>query len=148
MNKSILIIILSGIISLTCTSIRAESEVTESLYKRLGGYVSISAVVDDLVDRLANNKQLGRFYEHRGIDGINREKQLTKDFITEKTGGPLYYRGRNMKLAHVGMRMSKSDWKIFMNLLNETLNKFNVPSPEKNDVISLIDSLRNVIVEQ
>ena len=82
MNKSILIIILSGLISLTCTSIRAESVVTESLYKRLGGYVAISAVVDDLVDRLANNKQLGRFYEHRGIDGINREKQLTKDFIT------------------------------------------------------------------
>ncbi len=53
-----------------------------------------------------------------------------------------------MKLAHAGMRMSKSDWTIFMNLLNETLNKFNVPSPEKNDVISLIDSLRNVIVEQ
>ncbi len=148
MNKSILIIILSGLISLTCTSIRAESVVTESLYKRLGGYVAISAVVDDLVDRLANNKQLGRFYEHRGIDGINREKQLTKDFISEKTGDPLYYRGRNMKLAHAGMRMSKSDWTIFMNLLNETLNKFNVPSSEKNDVISLIDSLRNVIVEQ
>ncbi len=37
MNKSVLIIILSGLISLTCTYIRAESEITESLYKRLGG---------------------------------------------------------------------------------------------------------------
>lgn len=53
-----------------------------------------------------------------------------------------------MKLAHAGMRMSKSDWKVFINLLNETLNKFNIPSQEKNEVIILIDSLRNVIVEQ
>lgn len=147
MNKSILIVILSGLISFTCMPIKAEPA-TESLYKRLGGYAAISAVVDDLVDRLANNEQLGRFYAHRGIDGVIREKQLTKDFITANTGGPLYYSGRNMKLAHAGMRMSKNDWKIFMALLNETLNKFKIPSQEKKEVIILIDSLRNVIVEQ
>jgi hemoglobin len=122
--------------------------VTESLYKRLGGYAAISAVVDDLAERLASNEQLGRFYTHRGVDGVAREKQLTKDFITAKTGGPIYYTGRNMKLAHTGMRMSKSDWTIFMNLLNETLNKFNVPSQEKKEVINFIDSLGAVIVEQ
>lgn len=147
MNKSILIVILSGLISLTCMSIQAES-VTESLYKRLGGYSAISAVVDDLAERLAKNKQLGRFYANRGVDGVAREKQLTKDFITANTGGSLYYTGRNMKLAHAGMRMSKSDWKVFMVLLNETLNKFNIPSQEKTEVIVLIDSLRDMIVEQ
>ena len=80
--------------------------------------------------------------------GVAREKQLTKDFITAKTGGSLYYTGRNMKLAHAGMRMSNSDWTIFMNLLNETLNKFNVLSQEKKEVIDLIGSLKDVIVEQ
>jgi hypothetical protein len=44
--------------------------------------------------------------------------------------------------------MSKSDWKIFMVLVNETLNKFNIPSQEKKEVVILIDSLRGVIVEQ
>jgi hemoglobin len=122
--------------------------VTESLYKRLGGYAAISAVVDDLAERLAKNEQLGRFYTHRGVDGVAREKQLTKDFITAKTGGPLYYTGRNMKLAHAGMRMNKSDWTIFMKLVNETLNKFVVPPQEKKEVINFIDSLSDVIVEK
>ncbi len=147
MNKSIMVVIFSVQISLTCMSIQAKP-VVDSLYKRLGRYTAISAVVDDLVERLANNKQLGRFYVHRGVDGVAREKQLTKDFITANTGGPLYYTGREMKLAHAGMRMSKSDWKIFMGLLNETLNKFNIPSQEKKEVIVLIDSQRDVIVEQ
>ncbi len=146
MNKFVLLVILSGLISLTCMSIQAEP-VTESLYKRLGGYTAISAVVDDLVERLAINEQLGRFYAHRGVDGVAREKQLTKDFITAKTGGPLYYTGRNMQTAHAGMRMSTSDWKIFINLLNETLHKFNVPSKETKEVIGLVESLKTVIVE-
>ncbi len=149
MKKSILIIILSGLISLTCLSVQAEPKpAIESLYNRLGGYMAISAVVDDLVDRLVNNEQLGRFYAHRGIDGIAREKQFTKDFITAKTGGPLYYTGRNMKLAHTGMRMSNSDWSVFMVLLTETLNKFNVPSQEKKEVVGFIDSIKGGIVEQ
>ena len=146
MLKSIKIFFLTAVIFLTSFPILANAE-AESLYTRLGGYAAISAVVDDLVDRLAQNKQLGRFYQHRGRDGINREKQLTKDYISEKTGGPLYYRGRNMKVAHAGMRMSKRDWKIFMGLLNESLQKFNVPSQEKNEVNNLIDSLKIIIVE-
>lgn len=147
MNKSILIVILSGLISLTSLSTQAKPD-TESLYKRLGGYAAISAVVDDLANRLTNNEQLARFYTHRGTDGVAREIQLTKNFITAKTGGPLYYTGRNMKMAHAGMQMSKNDWKVFMALLNETLNKFNIPSQEKKEVILLIDSLTAVIVEQ
>ncbi len=147
MNKSILIAILSGLISLTCISSQAEP-VTETLYKRLGGYAAISAVVDDLAERLVKNEQLGRFYAHRGADGVTREIQLTKDFITTATGGPLYYTGRNMKQAHAGMRMSKSDWKVFLGLLKETLNKFKVPTQEKQEVIALIESLSGVIVEK
>lgn len=147
MNKSILVVILSGLVSLTCMSIQAEP-VTETLYKRLGGYAAISAVVDDLAERLIKNEQLGRFYAHRGADGVAREIQLTKDFITTTTSGPLYYTGRNMKQAHAGMRMSIKDWKIFMGLLNETLSKLKVPTQEKQEVIALIDSLSSVIVEQ
>lgn len=147
MNKSILVVILSGLVSLTCMSIQAEP-VAETLYKRLGGYAAISAVVDDLAERLIKNEQLGRFYAHRGADGVAREIQLTKDFITTTTSGPLYYTGRNMKQAHAGMRMSIKDWKIFMGLLNETLSKLKVPTQEKQEVIALIDSLSSVIVEQ
>ena len=55
------------------------SSETKSLYQRLGGYDAISAVANDLLPRLRGDPQLGRFWAHRGEDGIMREKQLLID---------------------------------------------------------------------
>ena len=78
-----------------------------TLYERLGGYDAIAAVSNDLVDRLEADPQLGRFWQHRGEDGLKRERQLLIDFLCAATGGPMYYRGRDMKLSHRGMRIPK-----------------------------------------
>ena len=45
-----------------------------TLYERLGGYDAIAAVSNDLVDRLEADPQLGRFWQHRGEDGLKRER--------------------------------------------------------------------------
>ena len=37
----------------------------KTLYERLGGYDAIAAVSNDLVDRLQQDPQLGRFWQHR-----------------------------------------------------------------------------------
>lgn len=51
----------------------------KSLYERPGGYDAIAAVVNELLPRLENDPQLGRFRANRGDDGIAREKQLLID---------------------------------------------------------------------
>ena len=70
----------------------------KTLYERLGGYDAIAAVANDLLPRLQADPQLGRFWAHRGADGIHREKQLLIDFLCSSAGGPVYYRGRDMVL--------------------------------------------------
>lgn len=127
---------------------QTEQQTTEpSLYQRLGGYDAVTAVVNDLVPRLAEDKQLGRFWKFRGNDSIAREKQLVVDFIINKAGGNLYYRGRDMTLTHAGMRISESDWKLFMDYLNITLNKFKLADKERLDVISFMESTKADMVE-
>ena len=69
---------------------------SSTLYSRLGGYDAIAAVADNLLPRLMGDEQLGRFWEHRGADGIQREKQLLVDFLSSCAGGPVYYTGRGM----------------------------------------------------
>ncbi|SRR6266542_2648241 len=64
---------------------------TATLYARLGGYDAVAAVADDLLPRVMSDPQLGRFWTHRGADGIRREKQLLIDFLCASAGGPLYY---------------------------------------------------------
>ena len=120
---------------------------TKSLYERLGGYDAIAAVSNDLVDRLQKDPQLGRFWQHRGEDGLKRERQLLVDFLCAATGGPMYYTGRDMKLTHIGMRISESDWNIFLKHAAATLDAFKVPQPERDEVVAFVLSTKADIVE-
>jgi len=119
----------------------------KTLYERLGGYDAIAAVVQDLLPRLMSDSQLGRFWENRGEDGINREEQLLIDFLCSSAGGPLLYTGRDNKTSHKGMGISESDWEKFIGHLNATLEKFQLPQQEREDVIGFIESTKADIVE-
>ena len=119
----------------------------KTLYERLGGYDAIAAVANDLLPRLRADPQLGRFWAHRGADGVQREKQLLIDFLCCSAGGPVYYRGRDMVLTHRGMRISESDWKVFLGHAAATLAKFQVPEAEQRDVVAFVQSLKKEIVE-
>jgi len=119
----------------------------DMLYERLGGYDAIAAVADDLMPRLMRDPQLGRFWAHRGDDGLAREKQLLVDFLCASAGGPLYYRGRDMKRTHIGMRISHSDWQVFIGHLTATLEQFNVPERERQEVFAFVESTKADIVE-
>jgi len=119
----------------------------KTLYERLGGYDAISAVVKDLLPRLMSDSRLGRFWENRGADGINREEQLLIDFLCSSAGGPLLYTGRDNKTSHKGMGISESDWEKFIGHLNATLEKFELPQQEHSDVIGFIESTKADIVE-
>jgi len=102
-----------------------------TLYARLGGYDAMAAVVEDLLTRLKTDRQLGRFWAHRGEDGLRREKQLLIDFLCASAGGPLYYTGRDMATSHKGMGINEGDWRIFLGHLDATLDKFSVPPKER-----------------
>lgn len=120
---------------------------SKTLYERLGGYDAIAAVAGELLPRLQADARLGRFWQHRGEDGVRREKQLLIDFLCSSAGGPLYYTGRDMKTAHRGMRISESDWSSFLGHLHATLEAFRVPSAEREEVVAFVQSTKPEIVE-
>ena len=119
----------------------------KTLYERLGGYDAISAVVNDLLPRVQADPQLARFWQHRSDDGLKREKQLLVDFLCSCAGGPLYYTGRDMKTSHKGMRISESDWSAFLRHLHTTLDAFQVPQTEREEVVAFVQSTKKDMVE-
>ena len=118
-----------------------------SLYQRLGGYDAIAAVVAALMVRIKDDDKLRRFYDHRGADGIAREEQLLVDFLCASSGGPMVYTGRDMKTVHVGMRLDEEDWRRAMAHLSATLEAFEVPAREKDEVMRFHENLKPEIVE-
>ena len=119
----------------------------ESLYDRLGGYDGVTGFVNNLLPRLKGDAQLGRFWENRGADGIEREKQLLIDYLCSNAGGPVYYTGRDMKLSHTGMNISELDWEAFFGHAGATLQALSVPQQECDDVVAFVLSIKDDIVE-
>ena len=119
----------------------------KSLYERLGGYDGIAVFTNDLLPRLQADPQLGRFWKNRGDDGIETEHQLLIDYLCSSAGGPMYYTGRDMKTSHKGMKISESDWTIFLQHAGATMQALQVPRQECDDVVAFVLSLKKDIVE-
>ena len=112
-----------------------------SLYTRLGGYDAIVAFTDSLLARLQADDKLGRFWHHRGKDGIRREQQLLIDYLVQVTGGRMVYTGRDMRLSHEGMGIDDEDWKRFLGHVIATAGELGVGEREGGEVLAFLDSL-------
>ncbi|WP_447975355.1 group I truncated hemoglobin [Nitrospira sp. Kam-Ns4a] len=132
--------------TLSCTGMRAgEGPATsQSLYDRLGGKAAIQAVVDEFVTNVAKDGRIsGRF---ANVD-IPKLKGHLVDQVCEATGGPCRYRGRDMKAAHAGMRITTGDFNALVEDLVRALDKLKVPEQEKRELLALLGPMQKDIVE-
>jgi hemoglobin len=124
-----------------------QAEAKDSLYKRLGGYDAIAAVTDDFIGRLLTDPTFERFFVGFADDSKKRIRQHLVDFLCEKTGGPCYYTGRDMKTAHAGVKVTKAEWDKAVALIGETLTALKVPVEESQELASMLVPLEKDIVE-
>jgi hemoglobin len=118
-----------------------------SLYKRLGGYDVIAAIVDDLFALLRADARFGRFGMGRSVDSHKRAQQLIVDQICSLSGGPCYYIGRDMKTSHAGLGITESEWEANLELARAALEKNGVDDPEQAEFLSLFERYKQDIVE-
>lgn len=120
----------------------------KSLYSRLGGYDAIAAVVDDFVGRLVTDKKLNKFFVGHSEDSLKRIRMHVIDQLCAAAGGPCIYTGRDMKTSHHGLGITNDDWDASVKHLIETLDKFKVPTAEKDELLSVIGTLKKDIVDK
>ena len=119
----------------------------KTLYKRLGGYDAIAAIVDDFLARLRNDPLFARFGGGRSTDSIRRTRQLIVDQICELAGGPCIYSGRDMRTSHAGLGITQSEWEASLRHLRAALGQAAIPSREAGEFISFFERYRAEIVE-
>ncbi|HEY6191192.1 MAG TPA: group 1 truncated hemoglobin [Bacteroidota bacterium] len=146
-NTFRLVLVLLGLSTLwSIPGAISQEKKAESLYKRLGGYDAIAAVIDDFVPRLAKDPQLGKFFAGHSMDSKKRLRQHVVDQICEATGGPCVYTGRPLKVAHSGLGITESDWQVAVGHLVTTLDKFSVPKQEQSELLAILTSVKPDIV--
>lgn len=120
-------------------------ERSDTLYDRLGGKPAITAVVDDFVGRVAQDSRINGKFANANIP---RLKERLVEQICQASGGPCTYKGRDMKAAHAGMGITNAEFGALVEDLVKTLNKFNVPNQEKNELLGALAPLQGDIVER
>ncbi len=117
----------------------------KSLYDRLGGKPAIVAVVDDFIGNVAGD---GRISQRFAGANIPRLKMMLVDQICQATGGPCTYAGKSMVEAHKGMDIKDAEFNALVEDLVKSLDKFQVPAREKNELLGALGGMKPQIVGQ
>jgi truncated hemoglobin YjbI len=133
----------------TVTTIRERT-----LYDRLGGENAIRAVVDDFVTRALNDPKVN--FTRKGTpaewkatpENVDHVKKTAVELVGMVTGGPQRYTGKSMKEAHKGMEITQAEFDAFMADVKASLDKFNVPAKEQDELTKIVASTAPDIVEK
>ena len=115
-----------------------------SLFERLGGATAITAVVDDFSARCAHDARINAKFARTDIA---RLKAMLVDQVSEASGGPANYTGRDMKTAHLDMGVTTGEFNALVENLVATLNKFGVGKAEQDELLGILGPLKADIVE-
>ncbi len=122
----------------------------KTLYERLGGKKSITAVVDAFVGNVAGDARINSFFKADVEDAkrLAKFKKNLVDQICQAGGGPCVYKGKDMKTAHAGMGISGGDFSALVEDLVAALDKFHVGDKEKNELLGVLGPMKSDIVEK
>ncbi|NNE75829.1 MAG: group 1 truncated hemoglobin [Pricia sp.] len=118
---------------------------TRTLYERLGGETGVRSLGDDILDKNLNNPKIGHYFQC--IDMTNL-KQLVFEFFSNGIGGPHEYTGRDMLSAHTGLNISERDFEIANEDTIHVLKEHGVGDKEIDEVIAILNSLKDQVVHQ
>src|SRR5262249_52240447 len=123
-----------------------------TLYERLGGENAIRAVVKDFVERAladanVNFTRKGTAAEWKPTpENVDRVKKTGVELVGMVTGVQQKYTGKSMKDAHKGMEITQAEFDAFAADVKASLDKFNVPAKEQDELMKIVASTAPDIV--
>ena len=133
-----------------------------SLYDRLGGVFAIAAVVDQFSDALVQNPIVGQQSQNpqlaewhtNNLGRLPGLKFMRTLWVCNVAGGPFEYTpvrpGHDilgLENAHRDLRISPAEFDEVAAELARTLDRFNVPQPEKDMVLGAFAAHKGEVTE-
>lgn len=114
-----------------------------SLYADLGGKEGVRRIVSDLIDGAAEDRRTRAAFAGRNLKDIKRKVEAQ---VCSLTGGPCEYRGRPMPAAHRGLAITEGEFAAFVERLQESLERRQVPRAARNRLLAILAPMRRDIV--
>jgi hemoglobin len=127
---------------------KVEVKKTGTLWERLGGTGGVSKALDQIIARAAEDSKVN-FLRGKKPDAntITNLKQSLLEFISENTGGTLKYKGKDMKAAHAGMKITNDEFNALAAIVKDVLEKNKVADSDVTDFMKILETTRKDIVE-
>ena len=135
---------------------------TESLYERLGGVFAIAAVVDRFSDAVVDNPIVGqesgnpalREWHTNNLARLPGLKFMRTLWVCNVSGGPFEYAGTKpgsttlgVEEAHRELRISPAEFDEVAAELARTLDAFEIPVQEKDEVLAAFAAHKGEVTE-
>ena len=136
--------------------------VQQTLYERLGGAFAIAAVVERFSDALIRNPIVGqqsqnpqlREWHTNSLDRLPGLKFMRTLWVCNVSGGPFQYTpvrpGKTLlglEEAHRALKISPAEFDEVAAELARTLDAFNVPAAEKDEVLAAFAAHKGEVTE-
>jgi hemoglobin len=133
-----------------------------SLYERLGGVFAIAAVVDRFSDALIENPIVGqssanpalRDWHTNNLVRLPGLKFMRTLWVCDVSGGPFEYTGTKpgstdlgLEEAHRQFRISPAEFDEVAAELARTLDAFQIPAQEKDEVLTAFAAHKDEVTE-
>lgn len=116
-----------------------------SLYARLGGTPSVTAIANETIDRIAADHTANQSFDK--ID-LKRVKTLLAEQICSLTGGGCSYSGDSMKDVHAGHHISNAEFYRLVEVLRDVLREQDVPLAARNELLEILAPMKRDVVER
>lgn len=131
------------------------------LYERLGGEEKIAAIVDDMLERSIADPRVN--FERKNVktswlnnyepwqptpQNVERVRRHMIQFFSLAAGGPAEYSGRDMTVAHKGMRITNEEFDAMVGDIKTSMEKLEVPRREMREFLAIVETTRKQIVEK
>jgi len=135
---------------------------TETLYDRLGGAFAIAAVVDHFSEAIVRNPLVGqgsespalREWHTKSLGRLPGLKFMRTLWVCDVEGGPQHYAATRpgstslgLEEAHRELRISPAEFDEVAAELGRTLDFFDVPEPEKEEVLAAFAAHKDEVTE-
>lgn len=121
----------------------AQAAPSDALYRQLGSQAGLVSLADDFMMRLLADPRMNPFFGE--VDQNNFKAQLVAQFC-ELSGGPCKLVGPDMKKAHAGFDITRSNFNALVEVLQQSMDAQGIAFNTQNRLLALLAPMHRQIV--
>jgi hemoglobin len=133
----------SPVLAQSTSSATMGAETSDELFQNFGGKPGISKIIDDFLVIWQADPRISARLTDADVDRLGL---MLKAQITQLTGGPAEYSGRDMKAAHDGMGIRNAEFNALAEDLQSAMEKNGISSRAQNKLLAKLAPMQHDIV--